>query len=308
MQFNARLIDKAAHCPSWDRDSDMNDAILISNLRFGYRRSHEVLKGLDLTVGEGEVFGILGPSGSGKSTLQSILLGFERGYSGVARVLGCEARNFPRDFYRRIGVSFELPAAYQQLTARENLQLFATLQGETGRPVDEVLAEVDLLEQGAKRVRDLSKGMKIRLNLARALLHDPEVYFLDEPTSGQDPARVRLIRSLILELRARGKTVLLSTHDMAVAERICDRVGFLVAGRIVKSEAPSTLKRSTAEPRVEVVYRSGESEKRETFPLVGLGEKRRFLKLLAADRIVSLCSVEPSLEDVYMRVASGVSE
>ncbi|AOL22356.1 fluoroquinolone transport system ATP-binding protein [Erythrobacter litoralis] len=286
----------------------MTDTILISTLRFGYRRSQEVLKGLDLTVREGEVFGILGPSGSGKSTLQSILLGFEKNYSGTVRVLGCEARNLAREFYRRVGVSFELPAAYQQLTARENLELFASLQGGTEPPLDEVLAQVDLLEHASKRVQDLSKGMKIRLNLARALLHDPELYFLDEPTSGQDPARVRLISSLILNLKARGKTILMATHDMAVAERICDRVGFLIAGRIVKSGAPSNLKRSMAEPRVEVAHRAGESDKTETFPLAALGENSRFRELLAADRIVSLRSVEPSLDDVFIKVATEISE
>lgn len=151
----------------------MTVAILISNLRFGYRRSQEVLKGLDLALMEGEVIGILGPSGSGKSTLQSILLGFEKKYSGTARVFGREARNLPREFYRRVGVSFELPAAYQRLTARENLELFASLQGGTERSLEEVLAEVDLLEHASKRVQDLSKGMTQAVPCMRSASPNP---------------------------------------------------------------------------------------------------------------------------------------
>jgi len=281
----------------------MSDAIKTSLLRYSYDKGRDVLKGVDLNVRRGEVFGILGPSGSGKSTLQSILLGFRPDYAGSAIILGHEAKQLPKGIFRRIGVSFELPAAYQQLTVFENLELFGSLQGGAVRDPEQVLTELDLYDHADKRVQSLSKGMKMRLNLARALSHDPELLLLDEPTSGQDPKRARSIRDLIISLRARGKTVLLTTHNMEEADKICDRVGFLFDGRIAAAESPSALKQSLSEPRVEVLYEQDVGPKKETFALAGLGRESRFLDVLARDRLVSLHSVEPSLEDVFMAIA-----
>lgn len=281
----------------------MSDVIETSFLQYSYGKGRSVLNGVDLNVRRGEVFGILGPSGSGKSTLQSILLGFRPDYAGSAEILGHEAKQLPNGIFRRIGVSFELPAAYQQLTVLENLELFASLQGGIVRDPEQVLTELDLYDHADKRVQSLSKGMKMRLNLARALTHDPELLLLDEPTSGQDPKRARSIRDLIISLRARGKTVLLTTHNMEEADQICDRVGFLFDGRIAAQGAPSALKQSLAEPRVEVLYEADVGQTKETFALAGLGRESRFLDVLARDRLVSLHSVEPSLEDVFMAIA-----
>jgi fluoroquinolone transport system ATP-binding protein len=275
------------------------------DLRFGYRNGPDILTGLDLQVGEGEIFGLLGPSGSGKSTLQSILLGFQPGYQGSATVFGAPARRPRRSFYRRVGVSFELPAAYLQLTARENLELFAALQGGAIRPVMDVLADLDLAENAEKKVAAFSKGMKMRLNLARALLHDPELYLFDEPTSGQDPARARLTRALILQLKARGKTVLLTTHDMSAAEQVCDRVGFLLNGRMAIADRPAALKRAYGEARLDVVHGGDHGEMRESFPLQGLAGNARFQAILAEDQILSVHSAESSLDDVFVRLAGA---
>lgn len=277
--------------------------IELSSLNFAYANGPDILSRFNLQIGCGEIFGLLGPSGSGKSTLQSILLGFQPGYSGSAKVFGSEARGLPRSFYRRVGVSFELPAAYLQLTARENLDLFASLQGGAARPVMEVLADLDLVDAADQKVAAFSKGMKMRLNLARALLHDPELYLFDEPTSGQDPARTRVTRALIKGLKARGKTVLLTTHDMAEAEQICDRVGFLLNGRMDVAGAPGALKRNYGEARVDVVYGDQEGEDRESFPLKGLSTNTRFHQLLTDDRILSIHSAESSLEDIFVRLA-----
>lgn len=285
----------------------MSDAIETSFLRYAYDEGRDVLKGVDLHVRRGEIFGILGPSGSGKSTLQSVLLGFRPDYAGSARILGHEARNFLKGMYQRIGVSFELPAAYQQLTARENLELFASLQGGAVSDPDQVLTELDLYDHADQRVHSLSKGQKMRLNLARALSHDPEICLLDEPTSGQDPKRARCIRDLIISLKARGKTVLLTTHNMEEAERICDRVGFLFDGRIAATGEPSELKQSLSEPRIEVIHQENGRQAAETFALDGLGRDSRFLDLLARDKLVSLHSLEPSLEDVFMAIAERPS-
>jgi len=279
--------------------------IETSDLRFGYRNGPDILAGLDLQVGAGEIFGLLGPSGSGKSTLQSILLGFQPGYSGSALVFGEPARRPRRSFYRRVGVSFELPAAYLQLTARENLDLFASLQGGASRPIMEVLADVDLADSADKKVAAFSKGMKMRLNLARALLHDPELYLFDEPTSGQDPARARVTRALILQLKARGKTVLMTTHDMHEAEQVCDRVGFLINGRMAVADRPAALKRAYGEARLDVVHGAEQGETQESFPLKGLASNARFQAILAEDQILAIHSAESSLNDVFVRLAGA---
>ena len=156
-------------------------------------------------------------------------------YAGTRERSCSSARRSPtsgRELYERIGVSFELPAVYLRLTAIENLRLFAALYDRPVRDLHEVLADVDLADAADQRVDQFSKGMKMRLNLARALLHDPDLLFLDEPTTGQDPARARATRGLIKALKARGKTIFLTTHNMAEAEEVCDRVGFLFEGRI----------------------------------------------------------------------------
>lgn len=281
----------------------MTRVVDIADLGFAYSSGPEILSGFDLHLNEGEIFGLLGPSGSGKSTLQSILLGFQPGYTGSAKVFEAEARRPARRFYRRVGVSFELPAAYLQLTARENLDLFASLQGGAVRPVMDVLAELDLADAADRKVAAFSKGMKMRLNLARALLHDPDLYLFDEPTSGQDPARARVTRALILGLKARGKTVLLTTHDMAEAEQVCDRVGFLLGGRVDVAGPPGALKRTYGEARVDVVHGGSDGETRESFALQGLARNARFQALLAEDRIGSIHTAESSLEDIFVQLA-----
>jgi len=278
-------------------------AIEIEGLSYSYGADADVLRGVALGIREGEVFGVLGPSGSGKSTLQSILLGFRRGYTGSARMLGHETSSLPGSFYRNIGVSFELPASYQQLSARENLELFASLQGGGVHQCEEVLSQLDLLEHADKRVSSFSKGMKMRLNLARALMHDPDIYLLDEPTSGQDPARARCIREIIIELSARGKTVLVTTHNMEEAEKICDRVGFLFDGKIAAVGAPDALKKDISEPQVEITHEENGKQATDAFHLKGLVKHRRFRDILARDKIASMKSVRPSLEDVYITIA-----
>lgn len=278
--------------------------ISVENLAFTFPGSAApVLDGLTLHVEAAEVYGLLGPSGAGKSTTQRILLGLEPGYSGEASVLGQPARALKRAFYGRIGVSFELPALYMRLTARENLALFAALYDGPTRSPDDLLALVDLSDAADIRVSEFSKGMKMRLNLCRALINDPELVFLDEPTTGQDPARARITRDLIRRLKSEGRTVFLTTHNMAEAAEICDRVGFLVDGRIPVTGTPEELMRRFGEPEVEVTSRTDSQLEHHRFPMAGMADDPAFLDALRSPELVSIHTLEAGLDDVFIAVA-----
>ncbi len=283
--------------------------IVVDDLWFKYPTAAEdTLRGMRFDVRRGEIFGLLGPSGVGKSTMQRILIGLQRGWRGRAEVFGAPIGALGRAYYERVGVSFETPNLYGRLTALENLEMFAALYGGATREPRALLAALGLEEAAQRRAEALSKGMRMRLNLARALLHQPELLFLDEPTGGQDPNRVRLIRTLIRELAASGTTVFLTTHNMTDAAEICDRVGFLVDGAMPVIGAPEALMRRYGRRRVAVaVDDPGQAggEARAEFDLDGLGENAAFLAMLRRGRIRSIRSQEASLEDVFIAVAGG---
>lgn len=224
-------------------------------------------------------------------------------FSGGANVFGQPVGSLGQSFYERIGVSFELPTLYMRLTALENLELFASLYSvKTLNPMN-VLAMVGLQDEANKRVEAFSKGMKMRLNLCRALLNDPELLFLDEPTTGQDPARARITRDLIRELKSQGKTIFLTTHNMAEADEVCDRVGFLVNGRADVIDSPAALKRQYGQRILNVMVEENNQQKNLTFPMDGLGENTAFQDLLKTQTIVSMHTQEASLDDVFIQVA-----
>jgi fluoroquinolone transport system ATP-binding protein len=279
--------------------------IHVSDLRYAYPgAANPALAGVSFDVAQGEVYGLLGPSGAGKSTTQRILMGLLRGYAGSASVFGKPIAALGRELYERIGVSFELPAVYLRLTALENLRLFAALYSRPTRDPMAVLAEVDLGDAAGQRVETFSKGMKMRLNLARALLHDPELLFLDEPTTGQDPARSRLTRDLIRRLKAEGRTIFLTTHNMSEAEEVCDRVGFLARGRILVTGAPGELKRRFGKPVLEVTTSTPAGAATQTFPMDGIGTNEAFLGLLRSGDIASLHTLEASLDDIFIKATA----
>jgi fluoroquinolone transport system ATP-binding protein len=284
----------------WDGAPSM---IEVRNLSFQYpAAARPAIEGVDFSVARGEILGFLGPSGAGKSTTQKILTGLLPGYSGSVQVLGREARHWKRSDYARIGVSFELPNHYLKLTARENLAFFRALYPDVKSDPLELLEEVGLAADADKRVSELSKGMRTRLNLARALLHGPELLFLDEPTAGLDPATSRQIRDLIRSRREAGATVFLTTHDMHAAEEMCDRVAFLAGGTLRAVDAPRSLRLRYGRRLVRVeLRRDGIIEKRE-FPLEGLGENSGFLATLREGEVETIHSQETTLEEIFITV------
>ena len=186
--------------------------ISVKGLSFSYTSS-PFIENMSFEVRKGEIFGFLGPSGAGKSTLQKILTGLLTNYRGSVKVNGIEVKNRDRSFYEEIGIDFEFPSLYEKLTARENLRFFASLYKKS-LDIHELLKSVGLLQDADKRVADFSKGMKTRLNFIKALLHDPQLLFLDEPTSGLDPSNARLVKDIILQQKAMGKSIVLTTHNM----------------------------------------------------------------------------------------------
>ncbi len=277
--------------------------IEVRGLAFAYPGAVQpAVKDLDFAVEDGEIFGFLGPNGAGKSTTQRVLTGLLRKYSGSVHVLEREVREWGSDLYEQIGVGFELPVHYGRLTARENLHYFAALyQGET-EDLNELLDQVDLLEQADVRVDRFSKGMRVRLSFARSILCRPRLLFLDEPTTGLDPVSARRIKNLILQHRARGATVFLTTHDMATADELCDRVAFLIDGQIALIDAPRALKVRYGEQQVRVEYRADGKLEARDFPLDGLADNAAFLAALREPSLETIHSQETSLERIFIRV------
>lgn len=279
-------------------------AIAVHHLRFTYpKAASAAVEGMDFTVEQGEIFGFLGPSGAGKSTTQKILVGLLRGWSGEVAVLGRPLGSWGPGYYERVGVGFELPNHFGKLTARENLAFFGRLSAAGGQEPALLLERLGLAAAADQRVSAFSKGMKMRLNLARALLHRPDLLFLDEPTAGLDPANARTVKELVREQRQAGRTVFLTTHDLGVAQQLCDRVAFVVEGRIAALDTPTalTLRAGARRVRVAVAEPDGGLTTHE-FALEGLADDAAFQALLRSGAVETIHTTEASLEDVFVQV------
>ncbi len=278
--------------------------IHVSALTYTYPgASQETLHGLSFDIAEGEIFGFLGPSGAGKTTTQKILIGLLKEYGGSVEVMNKDVSAWGQAYYEHVGVSFELPNHYLKLTALENLTYFRSLySGDTHEPMA-VLDWVGLKDDAGKRVADFSKGMKVRLNVARSLIHKPKLLFLDEPTAGLDPVNARNIKDLVLDLRRGGTTVFVTTHDMMVADELCDRVAFITTGNLSLIDAPSSLKKQYGRRSVRVEYlNESQAIHHQEFPLDGLGENGDFIKLLNTHRIETIHTQESTLEKIFIEV------
>lgn len=264
--------------------------------------SSPAIRDLSFRIEPGEIFGFLGPSGAGKSTTQKVLIGLLTDYLGEVRIFGNDLCNRGRDYYERIGVSFEFPNHFLKLSALENLTYFARLYSGATRDPAELLETVGLSSQEDLLVSQYSKGMKSRLSVARSLLHHPEVLFLDEPTAGLDPLNARRIKEIVRGQKEAGKTIFLTTHDMAVADELCDRVAFIVEGAIRLIDRPERLKLEHGLPRVAVEYLNGGETERREFPMQGLAEDKDFLSTLRDHQVRTIHTQEATLEDVFIKV------
>jgi len=216
-------------------------AIQVRELTRDYNGLRAV-DGITFTIEAGEIFGFLGPNGAGKTTTIKVLTGQLRPTSGTAQVAGCDVVEERQQLKPKIGVVFEYQNLYERMSARDNLIFAARLYGVPKGRVDQVLAQVGLTDRARDRIKEYSNGMKQRLLIARALLHEPEVLFLDEPTRGLDPNVAREIRRIVSDLARQGVTVFLTTHYMEEADQLCDRVAIIDQGSIVALDTPEQLK------------------------------------------------------------------
>lgn len=278
--------------------------IEVINLSFSYNE-RPFIEHMNFRVEKGEIFGFLGPSGAGKSTLQKILTGLIRSYEGNAIVNKTECKSYKNDFYENIGVDFEFPSLYEKLTGKENLKFFGSLYSKKLRDIDELLHMVGLQNDGNKKVSEYSKGMKSRLNFIKALLHEPDILFLDEPTSGLDPNNSRIMKNIILEEKEKGRTIILTTHNMVDAAELCDRVAFIVEGNIKALDSPHNLIMSKGAAKIKYTFMDGK-EKTGECPLNKTSEDTRLKELIKANKILSIHSSEPTLNDIFAEVTGSV--
>ncbi len=272
-------------------------AICVTDLRKSYD-GREAVRGISFTIEPGEVFGLLGPNGAGKTTTVEILEGYRRRDGGVVQVLGVDPDDGDGAWRERLGIVLQSSAMYPSLTVREHVRLFAGYF-RAPRDVDEVIELVGLGEKRTARVKTLSGGQKRRLDLALGLIGDPEILFLDEPTTGFDPAARRAAWETIRSLRALGKTVLLTTHYLDEAEQLSDRVAVLREGRIVALGKPAELAGAAAETEIRYRQNGREVSLRTREPTRILHELTG--RALAAGRELEELSVRrPTLEEIYL--------
>jgi len=308
----------------------MEAVIEVNDLErtFGEQKA---VDGITFQVAAGEVFGLLGPNGAGKTTSVRLLNGLLPPSGGSARLFGLDPARQGEDVRRKTGVLTENPSLYERMSARDNLIFFGTLaeleEGRLERRVLDLLTFFELEPRANDKVETYSKGMKQRLALARALLHEPPLLFLDEPTSGLDPEASQQVHELITSLSHTGKTIVLATHNLNEAQRLCDRVGIMNKGRFLAVGTPAefahklwpatwldvTLWKASAEPFVSVAKEFGgtrQAEGRDTSLSVQLeseGAIPEFVRFLTA-RGAPILRVNPrehSLEEIYFTIQNG---
>jgi ABC-2 type transport system ATP-binding protein len=294
----------------------------------------EAVRGISFAVEQGELFGLLGPNGAGKTTTIKMLITLLLPTSGEARVLGHDVVAEAREVRKKIGYVFGGDRGlYERLSALDNLRYFAELYGVSGKAqrirIDEVLELVGLKGREAERVEGYSRGMRQRLHIARGLIHDPEVVFLDEPTIGVDPVGARELRATIAGLVAAGKTVLLTTHYMFEADALCDRIAVIAKGRIVGAGTPAELKAGVTDGRVTEIEVFGveeasverlrtvagvtavtveEHEQKQLLLVQTTGEREltsALLEHLDSASVGRVSSREPTLEDAYVALVTA---
>jgi len=307
--------------------------ITVSGLRKDFKRLTAV-HDMSFTVGDGEIFGLLGPNGAGKTTTVRMLAGLIAPTAGEATVNGHTLRDGSQKIRAITGILTESPGLHDKLTARQNLAYYARLYGLRGtairQAVDRYLGVVEMSEHADRRVGAFSKGMRQKIAIARALLHEPEVIYLDEPTSGLDPAAAKTVRDFVATLRSLGRSIVVCTHNLDEAERLCDRIG-IMRGTLLEVDTPSALRRRGRAATVRVELNGARGAESFVDLLAGLpfvtGAQVQAAGLVvelddpghetpdlvnalvgAGARITSVREEAATLEEVYLRLIGEIGE
>ena len=279
----------------------MTAAIRVRDLCVAYG-DLEAVRGISFEVAPGEILGFLGPNGAGKSSTLKVLYGLLPPKAGQAWVLGMDVTAQRGPMQARIGVCVEEKNLYADMSAVENLRFHARLFGIRDADIAGLLRRVGLADRGGDRVETFSKGMRQRLMMARALVNQPDVLFLDEPTDGLDPVSSQAVRAIIRQEAARGAAVLLTTHDMAEADELSDRVAFINEGALYAVDTPENLKLEHGKRTVSVRRRQGENLIEEHIDLAESGAGERIAQAAAAPGLVGIHTEEASLEDIFVQM------
>jgi len=279
----------------------MNPAtmICVDGLEKYYDDVHAV-DGISFSVSAGEIFGLLGHNGAGKTTTIRMLTGRTRPTAGTALIAGFDIVHELDRIKPLINLVFEEPNLYERLTGRENLRFFADLYGVPSKRVEDLLERVDLVPAADRKVKTYSSGMKQRLLIARALVNEPKLLFLDEPTRGLDPTSARELRDLVAQLSQQGTTVFLTTHYMEEADELCHRVAFLSQGKIVAVDEPRELKLRYGQRTALVLLKSREEK---TLRLDNAADAEQLARWMEAGDVLTVHSQEGTLEDVFIELA-----
>lgn len=274
----------------------------VKDLKFTYPKNDTpTIKGISFDIHTGEIFGFLGPSGAGKSTTQKILIKLLDRYEGRIVYDGKSLTDWDQSFFEDIGVSFEMPIHFSKLTAMENIEFFKKLY-KRNTDIESLMKQVGLWADKDKLVSEYSKGMKIRLNFVRAMLNDPKMLFLDEPTNGLDPANAMILKKMIKTYKQQGGTVFITSHIMSDIDQLCDRVAFIVDGEIKEVDSPRNLKIKYGERTIKVEYHEDNQTKHAIFPMAQIGQNEAFLQLIQTKSIETIHSGETTLEDIFIQV------
>lgn len=276
----------------------MTNTIAVNNIfkKFG---DIEVLKNVSFTVKRGEIFGLLGPSGAGKTTLLKILTGQLKQDQGVSKILGTLSTKLDYNEYSRMGLLLDDSGLYLRLTCYQNLKIMQILYNLSSEDIVNILKEVDLYQDKDKSVLKLSKGMHQRLAFARALIHKPEILFLDEPTSGLDPVTTTYLHDMILELAKNGTTIILTTHNMDEATKLCDNVGLLHEGNIIEYGSPEQICRRYSN---NLSFRVTLKDEQELILSNSKEDLTRISNYLLQNDIVSIHSQESTLLSIFVSI------
>ncbi|MBP5554841.1 MAG: ABC transporter ATP-binding protein [Lachnospiraceae bacterium] len=271
--------------------------------KFGDKK---VLDGLDLEVRKGSIVGLLGPSGAGKTTMIKILTGQLDSTSGSVMVFGKNVKSLTGEDKKKFGIMMDNFGVYERFSCMDNLMIYADIYGVKKATVNKTLDDIGLGDAKRKPASALSKGMKARLRLARAFIHDPEIIFLDEPTSGLDPQSMKSVHKIIMDKKAEGCTIFLTTHNMEEASKLCDEIFLLNEGKIVERGKPEDIcRRYNRLKKIRIHLTDGSD-----MELSAGGESAtRISDLLLEGRLETIHSTEPTLETVFLELTGrGLQE